>query len=379
VSERIVVIGGGVVGASAAYRLAAAGVRTTLVDRADPGQATAAGAGIVAPAASAMPDGPWFELAREAVAHYPGLLERLLAEGEPETGYEAVGGLVVAMDEAEGTRLDEMQRLIQERKRAGMGNVGDVTRLGPAETRSLFPPIAPAASAVHLSGAARVNGRLLRDAMTRAASKLGADVRHGSATVLIERGTVSGVQLDDDEGLACDAVIMAGGAWTGALTATAGGSVPVEPQRGQIAHLDMPAEATGRWPFVVCFHHHYLLTFPEHRVVAGATREHGSGFDHRVTAAGVREVLGEALRVAPGLAGATVVDVRVGFRPVTPDGLPILGPIEGVAGAYVATGMGPTGLTVGPFGGALVADLAMGIEPKLDITPFLASRFGTGG
>jgi D-amino-acid dehydrogenase len=138
----------------------------------------------------------------------------------------------------------------------------------------------------------------------------------------------------------------------------------------------MPAEATGHWPFVVGFHGHYLLTFPERRVVVGATREDGSGFDHRATAGGVREVLGEALRVAPGLAGATLTEVRVGFRPVTPDGLPILGPIDGVAGAYVATGMGPTGLTVGPYGGALVADLAMGIEPRLDLAPFLASRFG---
>ena len=60
---------------------------------------------------------------------------------------------------------------------------------------------------------------------------------------------------------------------------------------------------------------HYLLAFDESVVVAGATRESGSGFDYRVTAAGQMEVLTEALRVAPGLATATIIETRVGFRP----------------------------------------------------------------
>jgi D-amino-acid dehydrogenase len=67
------------------------------------------------------------------------------------------------------------------------------------------------------------------------------------------------------------------------------------------------------------------LAFDESRVVAGATREVGTGFDYRVTAAGQAEVLSEALRIAPGLGVATVIETRVGFRPVSADGRPLLG------------------------------------------------------
>ena len=86
-------------------------------------------------------------------------------------------------------------------------------------------------------------------------------------------------------------------------------------------------------------------------------------------------MLGEALRVAPGLASAGMLETRVGLRPLSADGLPVLGPIPGVAGAYVATGHGPSGLTLGPYSAALVADLVRGRAPALDLTPFRADRF----
>ena len=89
-------------------------------------------------------------------------------------------------------------------------------------------------------------------------------------------------------------------------------------------------------------------------------------------------MLGRALEVAPGLAGATVSEIRVGLRPASADGLPILGPVPGCANAWVATGMGPTGLTIGPFGGALIADLAMGLAPdpaaRIDLLAFAPDR-----
>ena len=69
---------------------------------------------------------------------------------------------------------------------------------------------------------------------------------------------------------------------------------------------------------ISAFHHHYLVAWPDSRVVAGATRETGSGFAPHTTAAGVREVLGEALRVAPGLAAAEIREIRVGPAPVSP-------------------------------------------------------------
>jgi D-amino-acid dehydrogenase len=122
---------------------------------------------------------------------------------------------------------------------------------------------------------------------------------------------------------------------------------------------------------------HYLLAFPENRVVAGATREHDSGYDYRMTAGGVQEALGEALRVAPGLATATLREVRIGLRPTSPDGLPIMGQLPGLDNAYIATGHGASGLTLGPYSGAAIADLATGKPVAIDLAPFAAARFQT--
>ena len=83
----------------------------------------------------------------------------------------------------------------------------------------------------------------------------------------------------------------------------------------------------------------------------------------------------EALRVMPGLASATLGEVRVGLRPTSLDDSPVLGPLPGVANVFVATGHGANGLLLGPISGELVADLVAGRDPDLDLHPFSPARF----
>jgi D-amino-acid dehydrogenase len=180
----------------------------------------------------------------------------------------------------------------------------------------------------------------------------------------------------DGERVATGAVAIAGGAWSEGFARQLGVTIPVVPQRGQIIHLGLHGTDTSRWPVVSAFHEQYLVAWPDSRVVAGATRETGSGFAPHTTLVGVRDVLGEALRVAPGLAQAEVREVRVGLRPLTPDGLPVLGPVPGVAGVFLVTGHGPTGLTLGPYSGKLVADQMLGKALETDLSPFAVARFG---
>jgi D-amino-acid dehydrogenase len=160
-----------------------------------------------------------------------------------------------------------------------------------------------------------------------------------------------------------------------ALAEPLGVKLPVSPQRGQILHLTLPGTDTSRWPVVLGFHSHYLLTFPHDRVVAGATREEDAGFDARLTAGGVQEVLGEALRVASGLAGATLQELRVGLRPASPDSLPMIGPLLGYPNVYALTGFGANGLQLGPYSGALIADLILGRQATFDLMPYAPARF----
>jgi D-amino-acid dehydrogenase len=365
------------VGASAAYRVACQGGEAILVDRQDQGQATAACAGIISPGTGFKDaDAALLDLVRVAVAWYPQLLELLTSDGELLTGYQVVGALHVATTEQEQDRLDDVLGELLRRRGRGFSHVGDAEIVDARTARAGFPALGPVRAAIHVPGAARVDGRLLRDALHRALRRRGGTTLQGSAELLLDDGRqrAAGVAVGGRT-VPADAVIVAGGAWSASVADSLGVSLPVAPQRGQIAHLALPGVATGAWPIVLGFHSHYLLAFPPNRVVAGATREHGARYDHRVTAAGMHEVLGETLRVAPGLAPATVQEIRVGFRPASPDGKPVLGPAPGIRDLYFASGHGPYGLQVGPWSGAAVADLALGGPVRLDLGPFAADRF----
>jgi D-amino-acid dehydrogenase len=368
---RVIVVGSGIVGASAAYHLAKADVDVVVVDRADEGQATAAGAGIVAPWPSPDTTSAMAALGLRAATHYPQLIEELLAEQVNDPGYARVGGILLA---DEGPVLEARHEgLLAQRREPSMSGLGDVERLQPGEPAARFPALRPDLAGLWVGGIARVNGRALREALLQAAWRRTAQRRSGSAALMLTRGRACGVTLDD-EAVEADAVVVAAGAWSGALCQPLGVALPVFPQRGQILHLDLPDQHTGAWPAVLALGDHYLVGFPGGRVVAGATRESDSGFDYRATAAGLHRVLTDALSIAPGLAGGSMAEVRVGFRPLSPDGVASLGAIDSLPGLVVATGLGAVGLTLGPYLGAVAGDIVLGREPALDLTPYRPDR-----
>ena len=370
---RVIVVGAGVLGASAAFHVALAGAQAVLVDQAHDGRATAAGAGIVCPWLAETADLEWYRIASAGARYLPTLIRHLAEFEEHELGYRRVGALSVSWNERS---LDGIERLVLAR-RIGAPEAGEVSRLTARQARDLFPPLHPELAAVHVSGGARVDGRLLSAALCRAMERQSGTVRRGTARLLVEGGRVTGACVGG-EAIKADAVILAAGAWAPPLLAPLGLTLAIEPQRGQITHLRLEGAETGSWPVVLPPGSHYLLAFEGGRVVAGATRERGTGFDHRVTAAGQAEVLNQALAVAPGLGQATVVETRVGFRPLGPDGRPLLGAAAGVEGLVIGNGMGPSGLTVGPFAGRLLAQAALGQPPDLALGPYDPLRPRTG-
>ena len=363
---RLVVVGSGIVGSACAYAASSLGAQVTLIDSGWPGQATAAGAGIICPWTAGVDEPAGYDFACGAARAYPELVAELADLGEADISYRQVGALVVAdrEDELEGVRAG------LEAQRAGHPEMGDVRIITGTAVQRLFPPLRPHMPALYIPGAARVDGRKFRDALIRAACRKGAIIRSGDAVLVCRAGRAAGV-LAGRELIEADAVVAATGAWTPSFVEPAGAVVRVTPQRGQIVHLSLGSVDTGHWPVVLPVGSgHYLLAFEGSRVVVGATREPGSGFDHRVTAAGLSEVLAEALTVAPGLGSATYLETRVGFRPAGPGDRPLLGPVPGMAGLIVATGLGAEGLTIGPQAGSIAARAALGLDPGLDLAPF---------
>src|SRR5699024_1417078 len=190
----------------------------------------------------------------------------------------------------------------------------------------------------------------------------------GRKSYVVEEDKVIVVK-ENGENILADLVIVSAGAWTPQLLNLFGYELQVEVQRGQIAHIKLPNTDTSEWPVILPQSSHYMLAFDE-KIVAGATREEGSGFDYRLTAGGVHEVISEALHVAPGLKQGTLEEMRIGFRPMGPDVLPILGTVDRLQGMVLATGLGASGLTMGPYVGKLAAELAADETSSLDLSPY---------
>ncbi|GEN46623.1 NAD(P)/FAD-dependent oxidoreductase [Alkalibacillus haloalkaliphilus] len=359
-----IIIGAGILGAATAYSLVQQGEDVVLVDADFRGKATKAGAGIVCPWVGARKDPDLYELAKVSAIDYPALIDDLRADEAGVTGYYKCGALALANTES------ELEALYEEavRKRKETDFVGDVEKLTNSEARKMFPPLQNDCSAVYVSGGARVDGDLLTQALVRAFVNRGGQLLEEEVE-LESRGDEVFVRTRDGV-LDADQVIVSAGAWSKKLLEQVDVSIVLEPQRGQIAHLRAEGEDTKDWPVVLPQSSHYMLAFDDGRVVFGATREADSGFDYRLTAGGVQEVLDEGLAVAPGLADATLEEVRIGFRPMGPDQKPLLGKISSYSNLIVATGLGPSGLTIGPFVGKMTAKLAIDEEVGMDLTPF---------
>ncbi|MNN67787.1 Hydrogen cyanide synthase subunit HcnC precursor [compost metagenome] len=131
------------------------------------------------------------------------------------------------------------------------------------------------------------------------------------------------------------------------------------------------SQDTGNWPVVMPPSDQYLLAFDHQKIVIGATHENDvEGYDTRVTAGGMQEILNKGLELAPGLTNSTFEEVRVGFRPFTPGFLPVLGVVPGWQGLITANGLGASGLTMGPYIGSQLAKLALGMDLDLDLADY---------
>ena len=355
-----IIIGAGILGASTAYQLAKAGANVTVIDRQDPGQATDAAAGIICPWLSQRRNKAWYALAKSGAAYYESLIQQLEKDGETETGYRKVGAISLHTDSEKLNKMEERANL----RKKDANEIGEIRKMTPEETSSLFPPLSNEFGSVHISGAARVNGRELVKALINAAKKHGAIFVRGSAELMHSTNEITGVNVGNKQYRA-DKVLITAGAWAGELLAPLGINLQVKGQKAQIVHLQLDDKNTENWPVVMPPTNQYILAFDNGRIVIGATHEDDMEYNQKVTAGGLHELFDKALPIAPGLAEGEFIEARVGYRPFTPNFLPIIGEVPEVKGLVLANGLGASGLTVGPYLGYQLSKLALG--EKLDV------------
>ncbi|MDQ0186447.1 D-amino-acid dehydrogenase [Cytobacillus kochii] len=363
---KVIIIGSGIVGASAAYHLSRNGIDVTVIDANHEGRASAAGAGIVCPWITHHKHPDWYTLARRGALYYGELTKELENDGEWDIGYKQVGALAISKEDEV---IKQFQAEAMSKRAAATPEVGDIKRLSGEEARGLFPLLNIEYQALYVSGGARVDAHLLCQAMQRASSLHGAQFVEGKASLTLKNGHVVGAEVNG-ELYACDQIIVTTGAWTNELLSPLHCSIAIKPQRGQIIHFGVKEHITSDWPVVIPDSSYYMLAFDDQRIVVGATRETGAGFDYRLTAGGVKEVIEAGLEMAASLENSSISEMRVGFRPMGPDTLPLLGKLQGHHNVTIATGLGPSGITMGPYIGVVASEIALNHTLPFDLTPY---------
>ncbi|PAD89815.1 FAD-dependent oxidoreductase [Niallia circulans] len=364
--KRIVVVGGGILGAATTFELAKRGAEVIVIDREDRGQATKAAAGIICPWNSQRRNKKWYLLAREGAKYYPSLVNDLHNYHSLNTGYKKVGALSLHSDIA---KLEAMKERTLKRK-IDAPEIGDIDILSSSEAQSLFPLLAPGYMSLHISGAARVNGWALRNALMEASKQLGASFIHSSCTLLKEGNTIKGVKLSDNTSIYADEVVIAAGVWANELLEPLHLAFDVKAQKGQILHIQLKDIQCSNWPVVMPPHDQYLLTLEDNTIVIGATHENTTELSPHVTIEGIKEIIDKALLFAPGLLEGIWREVKVGFRPFTNDFLPVFGRVKHYEGITLANGLGASGLTMGPFIGQQLAKFLLHSESDIDFSPY---------
>ena len=365
----VLVAGGGVVGLAVAWRAAQRGLTVTVVDDAPGSGASYAAAGMLAPVAeAAYGEEALVALSRASLALYPQFVAELEQVSGRGVGLRTAGTLLVGFDEDDVRELDRTHAFHCE---LGL----DATRLTPRACRSQEPSLTPRLrGGVRIGGDHSVEPRALHAALLDAAAAAGVGlVRARVRALAVDDGRATGLVLEDGSRLPAGQVVLALGAWSGRLPGVPEGSVPVRPVKGQILRLRGTPLLDGTVRALVRGRSVYLVPYGQDRLVVGATVEE-QGFDPRVTAGAVHDLLRDALEVVPGLSELELVETLARWRPGTPDNGPLLGP-SALPGLVLATGHYRNGVLLAPLTAQAVADVLVGDALSGSAVPFAGDRF----
>ncbi len=337
----VVVVGAGVIGLACAWRAAERGLRVLVLERDRPGAgASNVAAGMLAPVGEAtFGEDRLLELALESHRLWPRFDAELAAAAGAETGYAQLGALHVALDRDEAAELRRRFELMRSLDLAGEW-------LRPSACRELEPGLASVAAGVLAPHEAAVDPRSMVAALVGAFEAAGGVIETGEvAEAVIDGERLAGVRTRDGREHQALTTVLAAGSWSASEWLPAPARPPIRPVKGQILTLRGPA-GEPVCDRIVVTERVYMVPRADGRLVVGATVEE-QGFDTRITAGGVHELLREAYRTLPDVAELELVEAIAGVRPATPDNMPLIGP-GALDGLVLATGHFRNGILLAP-------------------------------
>jgi glycine oxidase len=374
--HQVVVVGGGVIGLAVAWQAAEAGMAVTVVDPSPGRGASWAAAGMLAPVGEAhFGEEAHTRLHVQAAEAWPEFARALEAASGTTVEYTTGGTLMVAVDPSDLAVLDD---LLGYHRSVGL----PVSRLGARALRQAEPLLAPGVrGGADLVGDHQVDNRKVVEALEVACRAAGVTFVEDEVTrVVVEAGRAEGVVVAGGDRLPGTVVVAAGcrSGQLGGLPATV--LPPVRPVKGLTLRLragpGVPVlQRTVRG--LVHGRSCYLVPRPDRTLVVGATAEE-KGFDLRVQAGAVGDLLDDARRLVPAIEEYELVDTTTGLRPGSPDNGPIVG-ATAVDGLIMATGHYRNGFLLAPLTALAVTEVLTGPGPAPAGTAAAAlAPFGPG-
>ena len=366
----MVVVGAGTIGTAIAWRCAQRGLSVIVVDPGRRDGAWYAAAGMLAPSSELhYAETPLFRLGCESLARYPAFVAELEQAAGRDVAFWSCGTLSTAWDGADLAALVDLHAFGE--------SVGATGRLLTARELHMVEPslVSGIPGGLLAPDDHQVDPRELHAALGVAAERAGARRVRGRAAVLADE-RVRGVRLEDGSVIAADTVVVAAGAWSGAIAGIpAEVAAPVRPVKGQTIRLRLPG--TLRLQHVVRASVQgspvYVVPRADGRIVVGASAEE-AGFDLTARAGAVYELLRDAQTVLPELGEAVFEEVCTGLRPGSPDNAPIIG-AAGLPGLVYATGHYRNGILLTPVTADAIADLLADGHLPDALVPFGSARF----
>lgn len=348
----IAIVGAGLIGLSIAFELASAGASVRVYDSGEPAHgASWAGAGMLAPFTEAIGDQSLRRLCEASLRAYPAFAQRVVAASGVDPHLRLNGIVYAAFDVS---ALADLHRRV-ERLRKDNCRVQLLDHAQTIECEPVFGKSVLGSALMEDEG--HVDNRRLGRALWAACESLGVIVHSGVRELRVKHDGRKALGVTTADGfLAAGAVVNAAGAWAGRVEGLPAECLaPVFPIKGQMFALAIPPALVRHAAWLPGA---YLVPRDDGRLLIGATVE-DCGFDTRVTASGIRQLLDAALEAVPALENFALTETWAGLRPATPDGKPFVGstPLERY---FLATGHFRNGILLAPATAALIHDAVEG-------------------
>lgn len=369
-TKKIGIIGGGIVGSTAAFYLKKSGHTVTLFD--EPiGQATSAAAGIISPWLSQRRNKEWYYLAREGAKFYQQLIKDLDIDPQHSDIYQQTGTILYKKNQ----KLLEKLYDLAHTRREEAPEIGEIYYVSKEEVKHLVPMMDDSDNALFISGGAKVDGRKLIQALHQQTFTAGQNVIQETVTSIAYTDSLWTVQTTKHMDT-FDELVLACGAWLPKLLEPLHYDVDIRPQKGQLIALQTEHD-TSHSPVIMPVGEVDIIPFNDGTILVGATHENDMGYDLTPDTDILNHLKHLAVKHMPTLSNTSIESVRVGTRAYTSDFLPFFGTIDTLPHLYVASGLGSSGLTTGPVIGKTIADWLCETHTNFDHYLDLPNRYIT--